>query len=208
MSKPIILTKGQTISLIKQDGKNLNQCYVGLGWDIHESMNADLDAFAIEVDDEGRKIDLVYFGQLSSHDKAINHSGDNLTGAGEGDDEVINFDLNKVNSKTRKIIIAVNIYRANLSFSEIENAFIRLVDRNTNTEFSRYNLSTIKGNNYTMYMADLIRDDNGIWNFRAMGNPTSDKSIGEFTKRITYNQEDTNESNSGNRSGFFKKLFK
>ena len=208
MSNPIILTKGQAISLVKPDGNNLNQCYVGLGWDIHKGANADLDAFAIEVDDEGRKIDLVYFGQLSSHDKAINHSGDNLTGAGEGDDEVINFDLNRVNSKTRKIIIAVNIYRANLSFSEIENAFIRLVDRSNNVEFSRYNLSTIKGNNYTMYMADIIRDDNGIWSFRAMGNPTSDKSIGEFTKRITGNQEDANTTNTNNRGGFFKNLFK
>lgn len=208
MSNPIILTKGQTISLVKPDGKNLNQCYVGLGWDIHAGESADLDAFAIELDDEGRKIDLVYFGQLSSHDKAINHSGDNLTGAGDGDDEVINFDLNKVNPKTRKIIVAVNIYRANLSFSEVENAFIRLVDRSNNTEFSRYNLSTINGNNYTMYMADLIRDDNGIWSFRAMGNPTSDKSIGEFTKRITGGQEDANTSTSTNRGGFFRNLFR
>lgn len=212
MSNPIILTKGQTISLVKPDGGNLNQCFVGLGWDIHKGESADLDAFAIELDDEGRKIDCVYFGHLTSNDGAIKHTGDNLTGEGEGDDEVINIDLTRVDSRTRKIIIAVNIYRANLSFSQVQNAFVRLVDKSNNAEFSRYNLSQITGTAYTMYMADIIKDDNGIWSFRAVGNPTTDNSISQFTSNVcsgnvSSSTTSTNTSNN-QRGGFFRNLFR
>jgi tellurium resistance protein TerZ len=211
MSNPIILTKGQTISLVKPDGANLNQCFVGLGWDIHKGESADLDAFAIELDDEGRKIDCVYFGHLTSNDGAIRHTGDNLTGEGEGDDEVINIDLNRVDARTRKIIIAVNIYRANLSFSQVQNAFVRLVDKSNNSEFSRYNLSQITGTAYTMYMADIVKDDNGRWSFRAVGNPTTDNSISQFTSNVcsgSVTGSATSNNSNNNRGGFFGRLFR
>lgn len=208
MNNPIILTKGQTISLVKTNGQNLTNCFVGLGWDFHYGESADLDAFIVECDDENRKVDVVYFGHLTSNDRAIRHTGDNLTGEGDGDDEVVSINLSQVNPIVKKLIVAVNIYTANLSFSEVENAFVRLVDANTHQEFSRYNLSQINGNYYTMYMAEIIKDTEGKWHFRAVGEPRKDKSIQEFVKNETTGSNSTPDNTSPRRGGFFSRLFR
>lgn len=208
MNNPIILTKGQTISLVKTNGQNLTNCFVGLGWDFHYGESADLDAFIVECDDENRKVDVVYFGHLTSNDRSIRHMGDNLTGEGEGDDEVVNINLSRVDPRVKKLIVAVNIYRANLSFSDIENAFVRLVDANTNQEFSRYNLSQIDGNYYTMYMAEIIKDTEGKWHFRAIGEPKRDRSIQEFVSNETSGSCTSTDNTSQRRGGFFSRFFR
>lgn len=207
---PISLTKNQTISLVKQNGSNLSNCFVGLGWDIHRGKNADLDAFAVELDANGQAIDTIYFGHLASRDGSIIHSGDNLTGAGDGDDEVIKLNLSNVPLSVKKIVIAVNIFTANLSFSEVENAFIRLVDSNNNAEFAHYNLSAITGKYHTMYMAEFVRNENGTWDFTAIGRPTTDTSIQNFVKSITGNASSNNSTQPQRTSrigGFFRNIF-
>lgn len=153
----INLQKGQKIDLTK--GKiGLKHIMVGLGWDEAQQnssggflglfkskpQNIDCDASAILCDSNGKYMDLVYYGKLQSSDGSITHQGDNLTGAGDGDDEQIIVDLSKVNSLVGKIVFVVNIYSASdrkQHFGMIQNAFIRLIDMDKNNEICRYNLS-------------------------------------------------------------------
>lgn len=130
--------------------------------------------------------DIVYFGNLTHKTGAVRHMGDNLTGAGAGDDEQILIDLSALPANYDKIIMVVNIYEArarNQHFGMIRNAFIRVCDGETNQELCRYNLSENYDNMTAMVFGEVYRY-NGTWKFNAIGQATTDNSIGELAKRF------------------------
>ena len=194
----VSLKKGQKVSLTKENA-GLSRIIVGLGWDearpvksgfgffTKKTQDIDCDAFAILLQN-GKLVDskdIVYFGSLTHHSGAVQHMGDNLTGAGEGDDEQIVIDLQKVPSKYDRIVIAVNIYKArerNQQFGMIENAFIRLVDARSNKEMCIYNLTDNYVGQTAMLFGEVYRY-NSEWKFNAVGQGTGDGSISEFARR-------------------------
>jgi stress response protein SCP2 len=179
----INLEKGQRISL-KKEAPNLSKVMLGLGWDVNKSskgflgmfsQNFDLDASVLCLNDQGkmgRNDNIVYFGQLRHYSGAIVHQGDNLTGEGEGDDEQIIVDLPRVPDSIDKLLFVVNIYNClqrKQNFSQVNNAFVRLVDLANNKEIARYRLSGKEYQNQTgMIMAQLYREDDE-WKMEAIG---------------------------------------
>lgn len=138
MINAVSLKKGGNVSLSKQ-APGLKMIAIGLGWDVRQSSGAafDLDASAFMLTDKGKLLTaqhLIYFGNLKSPDGSVVHQGDNLTGAGEGDDEVINVILDKIPATVQKILFTVNIYQAEArqqNFGMVQNAFIRVVNLET-----------------------------------------------------------------------------
>ena len=190
------LQKGQKVSLSK-DNAGLSRIIVGLGWDEVQQQSRgffapkpqpiDCDAFAL-LHQNGKLLDtrdVVYFGNLTHMSGAVKHMGDNLTGAGDGDDEQIMIDLNAVPAQYDRIVLAVNIYQAhkkNQHFGMIQNAFIRLVDARNNNEMCIYNLTENYSGQTAMLFGEVYRH-NGEWKFNAVGQGTTDGSIGDFAKR-------------------------
>lgn len=173
----ISLSKGQTISLAKEAGPQLNEVRMGLGWDAVKAKgllgglfggggDIDLDANALLFDASGQMLDVVWFRQLQSRDGSIRHSGDNRTGAGEGDDETITVNLSRLPSEVTTVLFSVNNYTGQ-DFSRVENAYCRLVNTANNQEIARYNLS-VQGGHSAMIMAVLKRQGND-WNLTAIG---------------------------------------
>jgi tellurium resistance protein TerD len=197
----ISLQKGQRISLSKE-APGLTKIICGLGWDVVKPAGGgffsnfgnkageeyDLDASVICLNDAGKLIDnnnIIYFGNLSHPSGAIVHQGDNLTGAGDGDDEVIIVDLSLIPNTISKLVFVVNIYDCQArkqDFSKIENAFVRLVNTANNKELARFNLS---GQDYQgttgMVLAEVYRH-NDEWKMAAIGNGTSANGLGELVK--------------------------
>ncbi|NHN56249.1 TerD family protein [Calidifontibacter sp. DB0510] len=175
------LSKGQSVNLAKADGGALTRVRMGLGWDVkvvtkkgmfggtkQVQRDIDLDASALVIGG-GQVLDTIYYGNLRSRDGAINHTGDNLTGAGEGDDESIIVDLPVVAPSVEHIVFVVNSYSGD-NFSEIENAFVRVVDSaNRDQELARFQL-TGSGTHTALVMAKVSRSGNG-WTFTAIGQP-------------------------------------
>lgn len=177
----INLQKGQKISLEKDGGGGLSRVVMGLGWDAASNKksgmlgrmfgggdggNIDLDASCLLFDDQGNLIDAVWFRQLRSKDGSIQHTGDNLTGEGEGDDEQIKVDLSRVPANVKSLVFTVNNYTGQ-DFSRVENAFCRLVDDGSNQEIARYDLSC-QGSHNAMVMAKVYRHNNA-WKMHAIG---------------------------------------
>ena len=189
------LQKGQKVSLSKEHA-GLSKIVVGLGWDEVERkrgffapkpQDIDCDAFALLLQNGklADKNDIVYFGNLTHYTNSVKHMGDNLTGAGDGDDEQIVIDLNAVPEKYDRIVIAVNIYQAyqrNQHFGMIKNAFIRLVDARNGQEMCIYNLTEDYSNKTAMLFGEVYRY-NGEWKFNAVGQGTAEGSIGDFAQR-------------------------
>lgn len=177
----INLSKGQTVNLTKQDGGTLSRVRMGLGWDAkiitkkglfggtkQVQRDIDLDASALLIGG-GRVLDTIYFGQLRSKDGSVQHTGDNLTGAGDGDDESIIVDLPNVSGSVEHIVFVVNSFSGE-NFTEIDNAFVRVVDSNAHdTELARFQLSG-SGTHTALVMAKVSRQGNG-WAFTAIGMP-------------------------------------
>lgn len=194
----ISLQKGQKVSLTK-DNAGLAKVIVGLGWDEVKQVkkgffasrpaNIDCDASAILLKN-GRlsaNNDVVYYANLRHSSGTVQHMGDNLTGAGDGDDEQIVVDLSRVPAEYDKIIIVVNIYQAvqrNQDFGMIQNAFIRLVDGRNNNEMCRYNLTENYAGMTSMIFGELYRYNNE-WKFNAMGQGTNDPGLTELAKRFS-----------------------
>lgn len=172
------LQKGQKIDLKKNDGSELNKLMVGLGWDqADRGSRIDCDASVILCGADGKVINggdkscCIYFGNKKNANKSIVHSGDNLTGAGAGDDEQINVSLPDLPPDIERLIFIVNIFNADKRgqhFGGIQNAFIRIVDKDNNTELCKYNLSA-NYNNMTGLIAGEIYKRNGSWKFNAIG---------------------------------------
>ena len=198
----INLSKGQKISLTK-DNPGLSKIMVGLGWDEANAgkssgglfgglfsapkQDIDCDASAILLQNGSfvNKDDLVYFGNLKHKTGAVRHMGDNLTGAGAGDDEQIMIDLQALPQQYDRIIIVVNIYAAynrKQDFGMIDNAFVRVVDAATNREILKYDLSENYPGMTAMVFGEVYRH-NGEWKFSAIGQGTRDGSISELVKR-------------------------
>ena len=192
----VSLQKGQKVSLSK-DNAGLSKVMIGLGWDEvqqkkkgffsakPQDIDCDASAFLL-IDGKLRdKKDIVYFGNLRHPSGTVQHMGDNLTGAGEGDDEQILVDLAQVPSEYDRIVVVVNIYQAvqrKQHFGLIQNAFIRLVDGRTNTEMCRYNLTDDYSGMTAMIFGEVYRH-NGEWKFNAIGQGTTDPGIGELANR-------------------------
>ena len=190
----INLKKGEKINLTK-DNSGLKSVMVGLGWDeatrgggffgLKQAKPIDCDASVILCGADGKVLDrndikksCVYFGNLRHESGAIVHQGDNLTGAGEGDDEQIMVDLSKVPANIEKMIFVVNIYDAqvrNQHFGMIQNAFIRLVDRAKGTEICRFNLTEDYSGMTGLVVGEIYRRG-GEWKFNAIGQPVRDAS--------------------------------
>ena len=194
------LQKGQKISLVKPGEPGLKRIMVGLGWDEVEQkrgwfapkpQDIDCDASVILCGADGRIISndiktcCVYFGNLVHSSGAIVHQGDNLTGAGDGDDDQILVELPKLGTAYSKIVFVVNIYQAmqrKQQFGMIKNAFIRLVDAEKGVELCRYNLSENYDGKTAMIFGEIYLY-NGEWKFNAIGEPTNDNSISELAAR-------------------------
>ncbi len=197
----ISLQKGQKVSLSK-DNAGLAKIIVGLGWDEvkqssgkgifgslfgsqPQAIDCDASAILLKNGKFTDKSDLVYFGNLKHKSGTVNHMGDNLTGAGDGDDEQIVIDLSKVPEQYDKIVIVVNIYQAvqrKQHFGMIENAFIRLVDARNNNEICKYNLTENYSGMTAMIFGEVYRH-NGEWKFSAIGNGTTDPGLAELCRR-------------------------
>lgn len=180
----ISLQKGQKISLEKSAGTSLSKIIMGLGWDAKKKkglfgfgskeQSIDLDASCVLFGENKQMLDVVWFRQLKSQDGSIVHTGDNRTGDGEGDDEQIIVDLPKVPAQVKTIMFIVNSFTGQ-SFSEIENAFCRIVNHANNSEIARYDLSC-NGNHTAMLMAKVYRH-NDEWKMHALGENCSGRTF-------------------------------
>jgi tellurium resistance protein TerZ len=184
------LQKGQSLSLTKSTGAALTKVRLGLGWDAAtptkrgffggvKTVTVDLDASAIFFDANGKSLDAVYFGQLKSKDRSTQHMGDNLTGAGDGDDEVIAVDLSAVSPSVAQIVFVISSYSGQ-TFDQVANAFTRIVDDSTanSPEVARFQL-TDAGNHTAMIMAKVSRS-NGGWIFQAVGERAMGKTVADL----------------------------
>ena len=191
---PVNLGKGQRISLDKEVGGRLSRVVMGLGWDVAKrggflgglfggGDSIDLDASCVMFDEAGRAVDTIYYAQLQSRDGSVIHTGDNLTGEGEGDDEQIRVDLSRVPPNVKTLVFVVNSFTGQ-DFGRIENAFCRLVDETTGAEIARYNLSG-GGSHTAQVMAKVYRGPEGGWDMSAIGENASGRTFRDLMPAIT-----------------------
>jgi len=155
--------------------KDLSSMTVGLGWDTDEG-EVDLDVSAILLDASGRDIEAVFFGRLESDEHGIVHTGDNLTGEGEGDDEQIIVGLDRVGPQVQQIFFVINIYSAQKTFLEVANPYCRVVDDSSGAELCRYSLRDAGRENGLM-IAKIAREAGGRWGFHALGLPSRGRTF-------------------------------
>ena len=171
----ISLTKGGNVNLSKE-APNLTNMAVGLGWNPRatDGQAFDLDAVAFLVNESGKvraDADFIFFNNLKSSDGSVEHTGDNRTGEGDGDDEVIKVDLTKVPADVSKVVFCAVIYEGqarNQNFGQVANAYIRIVNTQGDAEVARYDLSEDSSTETAMIFGELYKN-NGEWKFRAVG---------------------------------------
>ena len=171
----ISLTKGGNVNLSKE-APNLTNIAVGLGWSPRatDGQAFDLDAIAFLVNESGKvraDTDFIFFNNLKSSDGSVEHTGDNRTGEGDGDDEVIKVDLSKVPADVSKVVFCAVIYDGqarNQNFGQVANAYIRIVNTQGGAEVARYDLSEDSSTETAMIFGELYKN-NGEWKFRAVG---------------------------------------
>lgn len=171
----ISLAKGGNVSLSKE-APGLSAVVIGLGWDVRTTTGADydLDASALLLNASGKVASdahFVFYNNLRSPDGSVEHTGDNLTGEGEGDDESINVNLAAVPADIDKIVFPVSIHEADQrgqSFGQVRNAFIRVVNQTGGQEIARYDLSEDASTETAMLFGELYRHG-AEWKFRAVG---------------------------------------
>ncbi len=176
----INLQKGQNVSL-NQQAPGMNSIHAGLGWDVQQFAGADfdLDVMVFMLGENDKVVSdshFIFFNNLKSPDGSVEHTGDNLTGEGDGDDEVVNVHLDKISSEVAKVVFTVNIHEGkarNQNFGQVKNAFIRLVDKAKNEEIIRYDLSEDFSIETSLIVAEMYRR-NGEWKFKAVGMGFSD----------------------------------
>ena len=174
---PISLTKGQKVSINKEN-PGLSRLVVGLGWDTNRYDTGavfDLDAEAFLLTDAGivsRPEDFIFFGNLVHPSQAVAHQGDNLTGAGDGDDEQIKVDLSRIPENISRIAFTVTIYepeQRRQNFGQVSNAFIRIYDENNGSELIRYDLGEDFSIETAIVFGELYKHG-AEWKFNAIGN--------------------------------------
>lgn len=171
----LTLTKGGNLSLTKTD-PSLTKILVGLGWDPRatDGTEFDLDASALLLGANGKvrgEADFIFYNQLKSVDGSVEHTGDNRTGAGDGDDEVIKVDLSRVPTDVDKVVFVVTIHDAEArkqSFGQVGGSFIRVVNEVSGAEVVRYDLAEDASTQTAMIFAELYRHG-AEWKFRAIG---------------------------------------
>ncbi|MFP4652866.1 MAG: TerD family protein [Phormidium sp.] len=174
----VSLKKGQRVSLEKV-APGLSKAFIGLGWDIKPTdtgYDFDLDASVFLLGSNDKIISdnhFIFYNNTTSPDpeQSVFHTGDNLTGAGEGDDEVIKVNFKKVPPEIQKIVVAVTIHEAEergQNFGQVENAFVRIVDEQTKQEAIRYDLTEDYSTETALIMAEMYRKD-GDWRLNAVG---------------------------------------
>ncbi|QMW05342.1 TerD family protein [Spirosoma foliorum] len=178
MEQGLMLVKDEKVDLTKGNPglKNVN---VGMGWDVSGGASSyDLDAFAFALTANFKLAsnnDVLFFGNKSILGGKIKHSGDNLTGAGDGDDETINIKLSELPDNVEAIILGVNIYQAEQKrqrFGMVKNAFIRLYDADSKQELMRYDLSE-DGGSATGFVLGKMYKHNGEWKFQSESFPSN-----------------------------------
>ncbi|MBQ1122245.1 MULTISPECIES: TerD family protein [Streptomyces] len=171
----VSLAKGGNVSLSKE-APGLSAVLVGLGWDVRSTTGTDydLDASALLCDEAGKVVSdqhFVFYNNLKSPDGSVEHTGDNLTGEGEGDDEVVKVNLAAVPAEIAKIVFPVSIHDAEArsqNFGQVRNAFIRVVNQADNQEIARYDLTEDAATETAMVFGELYRHG-AEWKFRAVG---------------------------------------
>ena len=171
----ISLTKGQNVSLSKTD-PSLKNVLVGLGWDARstDGQGFDLDASVFMATENGKVPSdrhFIFYNQLVSLCGGVEHTGDNLTGDGDGDDESVIVRLDKVESNIKSLFITVTIHDAEArrqNFGQVSNAFVRIVNNDTSDEIVRFDLSEDYSTETAMVFGEIYRH-NGEWKFRAIG---------------------------------------
>jgi tellurium resistance protein TerD len=171
----VTLVKGGNVSLSKE-APGLTRILVGLGWDVRTTTGADydLDASAIMLGENGKVLSdshFVFFNNLTSPDGTVEHTGDNLTGEGEGDDEVIKVNLEAMAPNVAKIVFPVSIYDADArgqNFGQVQNAYIRIVNEVNGAEIARFDLTEDASTETAMVFGEVYRHG-GDWKFRAVG---------------------------------------
>lgn len=167
------LTKGQGVNL-KKDAPNLKRVLIGLGWDPVKSFigpDMDIDASVICIDENGRYESVVYYGDLKHSSGAIKHYGDNLTGDGDGDDEQIEIQLEKVPENIGRLAVIINIYSAysrHQNFGKVKNCFVHASDIDSSKELVYYDIDGNFNGKTGIFVADIYRY-NGEWKFKAIG---------------------------------------
>lgn len=192
-SMSVSLSKGSSLSLKKNDGSALSKVILGLGWDANKKKGLfglggeiDLDASAVLLDAGKNVVDSVWYGQKVSRDGSVKHSGDNLTGAGEGDDEQIVIDLSRIPANVASVVLTINSYSGD-KFSQVKNVFARVLDASSSSpvESVRYDLADSNaGDSTANIVAKLVRNGSG-WDFVALGVPATGKTVNDLTGVVT-----------------------
>lgn len=184
------MTKGQKVSLAKPGGGTLTKVRMGLGWDAikkrgmfggMKSQSIDLDASCLLFDGAGNLVDQVWFQQLNSKDGSVRHTGDNRSGAGDGDDESVIVDLSLIPMNVSTLVFTVNSFTGQ-DFSQIENAFCRLIDETTGAEIAKFNLSG-SGQHTAQLMAKVTREGQG-WAMTAIGTVASGRTFRDLLPAV------------------------
>ncbi|MCT9106364.1 TerD family protein [Streptomyces mirabilis] len=177
----VSLQKNQTVSLVKGGRPLLSQVKMGLGWEpAFRGKDIDLDASVIAYGPQRNHIDSCYFGKLSILNGAIKHSGDNLTGEGGGDDEVIVVDLGRIPQEATGLVFTVNSFSGQ-KFTEVAKAYCRLLDAATGEELVRFDLTGAEPQTGVM-MAKLIKQFSGEWEMTAMGDFVKSRTVRGMVK--------------------------
>ncbi len=171
----VSLSKGGNVSLSKE-APGLTDILIGLGWDTRTTDGADfdLDASIFLVADTGKvrtEKDFIFYNNPKSTDGSVEHTGDNQTGEGDGDDEAVKVALNNVPADVKKIVVAVTIHEGTArsqNFGQVENAFIRVVNQAGDTEIARYDLTEDFGMETALIFGEIYRH-NDEWKFKAVG---------------------------------------
>jgi tellurium resistance protein TerD len=182
----INLQKGQKINLEKE-APGLSKVIMGLGWDVNKGAGSsiDLDSSCLMLDESNKLVSLIYFGDKKSPDGSVVHSGDNLTGEGEGDDEQIQVDLSRVPANIKKLVFTVNVYdgkNRGQHFGMINNAYVRIINAANNQEVAKYNLSESYPNMTSMLMAEVYKH-NDEWKMSALGDGLTTDSIKDLAAK-------------------------
>jgi stress response protein SCP2 len=163
----VSLVKGDRVSLVKTGAPPLARVFMGLGWDpARRGRNIDLDASVVAYDERGQRVGMVWFGQLKEFGGALRHGGDNLTGHGEGDDEQIHVDLAALPPAVTALVFTITSYRKH-KFTDVRNAFCRLVDAASGAELVRYDLTDSQP--ATGVLMAVLRRTGPAWEMRAIG---------------------------------------
>ncbi|QBJ89966.1 TerD family protein [Streptomyces seoulensis] len=177
----VSLQKNQTVSLVKGGAPLLSRVQMGLGWEpAYRGKDIDLDASVIAYGSQRNAVDSCYFGKLSILNGAIKHSGDNLTGEGGGDDEVIMVDLGRIPPEVTGLVFTVNSFSGQ-KFTEVAKAYCRLVDPASGEELVRFDLTSAEPQTGVL-MAKLVRQYSGEWDMTALGDFVKARTVRNMVK--------------------------